>query len=78
VCFRFVALCERLKHLTQTHSKQGVALEMLLMTEEVQLNQELVCRSPVQRWNHIRKSFMEGPLAVSDRPMIRQGPSTPL
>ncbi|QNJ31752.1 thf1 domain protein [Synechococcus sp. PROS-9-1] len=51
---------------------------MLLMTEEVQLNQELVCRSPVQRWNHIRKSFMEGPLAVSDRPLIRQGPSTPL
>ncbi|QNJ26132.1 thf1 domain protein [Synechococcus sp. SYN20] len=44
----------------------------------MQLNQELVCRSSVQRRNHVGKSFMEGTLAVSDRPLIRQGPSTPL
>jgi len=44
----------------------------------MQLNQELVSRSPVQGRNHVREGCVKGTLAVSDRPLIRQGPSTPL
>jgi hypothetical protein len=44
----------------------------------MKLYQELISRSPIQRRNHVRKGCMEGTLAVSDRPLIRQGPSKPL
>ena len=72
VLFGFVAPSESVEHLVQTDGKHGIDLEMLLMTEQVQLNQKLIGGAPIKRGDHIGKRLVKRPLAIGDGQMLTQ------
>ena len=70
--FRAISTGECLKHLTQPHGEQGVDLELFLVTEQMELHQEFIRCSAVQRRDHVGEGAVEGALAVSNGPMLTQ------
>ena len=72
VLFRPVPLSEGAKDSVQANRKQGIALELFLMAQQVQLNKELVSKPAVQGSNDVRELLMKIALAVSDGLTVAQ------
>mgnify|MGYP006293209043 CR=1 FL=1 len=63
---RPVAPGEGVKDLNQTDGKEVVDGKPLLMTEQMQLNQELIDETPMERGDHIREGSVESTFAVGN------------